>query len=448
MVAEFREQDSYATSDFEDSDSDSEADGSGLAECSTKTRGGLRNSILSSVESLRRIGSTIARPPGRAAPTLTLRLSRIPEHPEGGHEDDRIPATFEAIRAMDVKLVFGDLTEHDLTDLAERQEPPTTRPTTKICLDTTAMMGLCSDLLHYALPPDEDAARRRFLRPKEMIPVDRAARHLISDPGFEGQSQNSRELVRGILEETRIPMIEEIRDTVQAALDATPGEVEFWTTHESAQYLREAFSSEELIGDGMEQQRFRRLVGLEEGDFFEGSRYEGIEGCLRGMRVRLFDPNSSPSQPNDTSWPPKCFSGMSSFHTQLADLCSTFLAEYYAALADPALQPSLPAFLQAKRNNQPKLAPISLPFSIVSLHTFARAAAEGMTTLTMGNIVFRELWAQSRWRAKGWCQGNHELEDADGGPAGNAVMWHLPYRSLGEGKRVRFEKGDYSFPKS
>jgi hypothetical protein len=43
-------------------------------------------------------------------------------------------------------------------------------------------------------------------------------------------------------------------------------------------------------------------------------------------------------------------------------------------------------------------------------------------------------------------QGSYELENARGRDEVIAAVWMLPYRSLGEGKRVKFEKGDYSYP--
>jgi hypothetical protein len=102
-----------------------------------------------------------------------------------------------------------------------------------------------------------------------------------------------------------------------------------------------------------------------------------------------------------------------------------------------------------------------------------------MTTLLLGHVVFRDLFNQPRWRINGWAQSNYETEDDDEqrresenangngngeangnsndhtsqvldpaaatGPV-NAVAWILPYRLLGEGKRIKFAKGDYSFP--
>jgi hypothetical protein len=219
----------------------------------------------------------------------------------------------------------------------------------------------------------------------------------------------------------------------------------------------------------MEQQRMRRLIGLEPGDFWEGSRYEGQEGCLRGMKLRVFDEPPPPQlaeavtdldaicQGQSAGTRRRmCQDGLRSLHLSAAAVAQTFLSEYQAIASDPSLLLSthkdIPAFLRPDRLPVPKVAELSVPLPIVSLGSMARGAAEGMTTLCMGNVVWRELFAQGRWKARGWTQGNWEVErrrannPANGELEGHAVIWLMPYRSLGEGKRVRFENRDYTFP--
>jgi hypothetical protein len=416
----------------------------------------LRNSLIETVNVLVAVAAQVERPPGASSPDITIRLTRMEEHPEGGHLDDRIPASFEAIRAMGVKLVFGDLADRDLATLAAPSPPPAPMlPSWRINLDPTACVGLCSDILHHPLPANEAEARRRFLRPAD-ADADAGAVHgenggessashgadssnvLVgsggSDPTYQvAQSKNSRELLKEVLEEMESPVIELLRDTLDEAMrhardrgEEVSG-VEFWATKEAVRHLREAMCSDETIGEGMEQRRMRRLVGVDQGDFFEGSRYEGS--------------------------PPLCEKGMRSFHRSMAAACSQFLEEYYASsTAEPSSYPTdtLPAFLRPDKMPVPKIAQLTLPFPIVTLHATRRGAAEGMTTLSMGNVVFREMFATPRWRVKAWAQGNYDLEhrDAEEGKRTehHAVVWMLPYRSFAEGKRVRFEKGDYSLP--
>jgi hypothetical protein len=379
------------------------------------------------------------------------------EHPTGGHLDERIPATFDLIRAKGVRLVFGDLSDRDLDPLGQPPsvEPPLL-PSFRINLDPTALVGICSDLLHHPLPADEGEAKRRFFRPTEGAEANgvsgKGADQAFAEGESASQSKNSRELYKEISEEMEYPLIEAIRDTLAQSLSLARqrgegvGGVEFWASKEAVRHLREAMCSDEIIGEGMEQRRMRRLVGIEEGDFFEGSRYEGKAGVLEGLRLRVY----GPEEPGDGRGP-MCERGMRSFHLSIAETCATFLEEHYASTKDPAYPTdSLPAFLRPDKMPVPKIAQLSLPFPIVTLHATRRGAVEGMTTLSMGNIVFRELFSTPRWRVKGWAQGNYDLEDRvneSGGEGGHhAVVWMLPYRSFAEGKRVRFEKGDYSFP--
>ncbi|KAL1412721.1 hypothetical protein Q8F55_000468 [Vanrija albida] len=446
IMAEFREQDSYLNSDDE-SDDDSAS-----ASAGDRTPPPLTNSIIRLVDDLLALADDVERVPGAPAPQLTLRLSRIAEFPEGGHPDPRVPATFQAIRDRGVNLVFGDLSEVPFSALPTgARPPPKLRPSRRLNLDPTALMGLCSDLLHYPLPVDEEEARARFFRPAEFVGDD--------DPA--SQSQNSRELVRAVMEECETPLIEVIRDALATPHPDDPdpdAPIELWATNQAVQYLRETISSEDVVGDGAEQRRMRRLTGLEEGDFWEGSRYEGKAGVLTDIKLHIFDDDAvDPAKaierlslgealPASTSTP-LCRAGMTSFHKSIAAICTTFVSEYYAHEAHGAeAAPALPSFLNPRRLPAPRVAQISTPFTVVSLDSLARGAREGMTTLSMGHVVFRELFGQPRWRIKGWAQGNYDLEDGDGATALHAAAWILPYRSLSEGKRVKFAEGNFAYP--
>lgn len=520
LLAEFREQDSYLTSDEESGD---EGDGGGAtgATSGSGSRPLLDNSLTRLVDDLLSLAASAERIPGAVPPQLTLRLTRIQESPEGGHPDERIPLTLEAIRARGVKLVFGDLSSIPFSALPTSLPPPRKiTPSRRLNLDPTALMGLCSDLLHHPLPADIDGARARFYRPPSVLEEaghSGGGRGNWAEAGDEdaAQSQNSRELVRALVEEMEAPLVEVLRDALALAAqeEGEAGGVELWATREAVTYLQETISSEEVIGEGLEQRRMRRLTGLEDGDFWEGSRYEGKAGVLADMRLHIFDDeggidamasrvvkgavppafhsmvnginhlhlgsNSSsinghgencqpPSTSNGThTRPPLCAAGMTSFHLSTAAACDTFVTEYLAFLSQgPSAAPALPAFLNPRRLPSPRVAQISTPFTVVALHSLARGAAEGTTTLSMGHVVFRELFGQPRWRVKGWAQGNYDVEMAreserarDGhgevedvtetaptGPA-HAVAWIMPYRSLGEAKRVKFAQGDYSFPR-
>lgn len=432
LLAEFKEQDSYVTSDWSDSE-----DEAGPSSHGNGNAARLNNSLIDLADTLVRVSKEVDRPKGTQSPKITIRLTRLQEHPEGGHHDDRIAATIAVVRDMGIHVEFGDLA--DETIIPPKQTQRQLLPSLHINLDPTALVGLCSDIIHHPLPEDKNDTKRRFLRPNETDPDD-------FNPSL--QSKNSKELYKEIKEEIEFPVIESIRDLCEQTLQAAQarGEavqgVKFWATEEAVRHLREAMCSEEVIGEGMEQRRMRRLLGMEQGDFFEGSRYEHTAGVLRGIHINVFDESQSGAEP-------MCRNGMTSFHLSLAAMANHFLGQYRASM-DDKVKGDLPSFLRPERLPIPKIVTLSLPFPIVSLHAFARGAAEGMTTLTMGNVLFRDIFTSPRWRPKGWSQGNYDLEDEDAakgneGP-NNAAIWMLPYRSFAEGKRVRFEKGDYSVP--
>jgi hypothetical protein len=466
---------------------------------------------------------------------------------------------------MGVNLTFGDLSDVDFEELTpgytgERavtangltngnDSEPALLPSLRINLDPTALVGLCCDLLHHPLHADIEQARKRYFRPRRYLheetsstgwnvspeepdgkeangqtdtgslQVDSESGEYLNGYDDLAQSQHSRELFKEALEEASAPLIEEMRDLLGAAVQARrrSGEadprIEWYATPTALRHLREAMGNTAVVGEGREQMRMRRLIGLEEGDFFEGSRYEGEEGVLRGIRVQVMpdgDATDELERPvpgtngytiregddgpgngdevratvhgttsqNGANGTQASTKAIRSFHQSLASATSLFLSEYHAVPAEPSLLRSggahanLPPFLRPDRLPVPKVASLTLPLPIVSLMSMQRGAAEGMTTLSMGNVVFRELWREGRWKCRGWTQGGWELERERELAArrekigvevddeewrsgigqrpgqGHAVVWLMPYRSLGEGKRVRFENGDYAFPAS
>jgi len=494
LMVELREQDSMINSDWdsESEDEDGKLQMSKAGSNSTSRPNTLRNSLVDLGESLLQLAECSERPPGARAPRVTLRITRIAPDFDA---DYRIQLTFQHLRNIGINLIFGDMSGTPLSTLPRVTPAISVRPGRKICLDPTAMMALCSDLLHHPLPLSREAALNRFFRPREALQDLPSGRHA-NGPGrgaevdeaekgrWRGQSQNSRELVKNLLEEMDAPLIDYIRDVLASMSDdEAEGEIEWWSTKEAVQYLQEILGSEEIVGIGEEQRRMRRLVGLEEGDFFEGSRYAHNTGKLSSIRIKVFD-----RDPLEPRLPP------TSFHCSLAAVAQSCLVNWhdYESLIrngydgdsaggipqidkdstehqSPAVMRALPNFLKPNRVPVPKVAQLSVPFPIVSLITLARGAKEGMTTLMCGNVVFRDLFGQNRWKVAGWVQGNYEVElgrtgglsvisdtedttEEQSRARGNgrltvdAAVWMLPYRSLGEGKRVKFEQGDYSYP--
>ncbi|WVW86120.1 hypothetical protein I302_108160 [Kwoniella bestiolae CBS 10118] len=592
LLAEFREADSYVNSDF---DSDSESDSSAGPKTSsskqtTKTKPGMDNSLVTTAQDLLRAANSVESIPGAPVPSITIHLTRIPATPrdlyrktprsddndreeeeEADWPDNRIPLTFQHLQSQGINLIFGDLSDKPLSSLSGPPLPSEPIPNLMFNLDITTLLGLCSDVLHHPLPISKAEAARRSLRPtghllqdangeiklvsrgrdgtgKSKNKVKRQPLDSEEEEELKGQSQNSIELYKCILEEMERPFVQEFNEVIEGAwkeqlirkkkkdgrsdqseslvntvknlgakiqekLDfnekAQPT-VEFYTTLQAAQYTYEALSSGPAHGHGMEQRRMRRMLGLEEGDFFEGSRYEGKEGFLRGLKVRIFDLEGQEGfrarsvgevleegrkRGEDLRNVPLNCHGhdvdddttdgveKTGFHQTLYSITSHFLDQYYLSLiADSTTSnPSqknhkiisqttgnLPNFLQPRKLPTPPIAKISLPFPVVSLHSLQRGAKEGMTTIMMGTATLKEVWGQVCWRVRGWERGwydweegssirNDEEEKEEGNDdgtgelhgrreKGHAAIMIFPYRVFGEGKRVRFEKGDYSYP--
>ncbi|TYJ57099.1 hypothetical protein B9479_002200 [Cryptococcus floricola] len=481
LLAEFREQDSYVNSDF---DSSSEDDG-GASE-PKKTNGDhdpdLSNSLMQTAHDLLHASASAPRIPGASQPALTIWLTRIPDSPEEW-PDRRIPKTLQALG--DLGITVRHLSPPALDTLTGYPVPKRLQPSMKINFDITALLGLTSDVLHYPLPKSREEAGARSLRPAgELLGTGSLARGRDGtgrgkgkgkkemdaegeegeDDVLRGQSQNSRELYRCILEEMGRPWIEEFNSVILSAWQlhpsyspssSTPPPCEFWATKQAAQYTFEALTSGPAHGEGMEQRRMKRMLGYEEGDWLEGSRYEGKGGILEGLKIRVFDDE------DDTVREQVDKTGL---HQTLEAISGDFLHDYYASLAPHPTSkssklstPSLPNFLQPKKLPSPPVAKITLPFPVVSLHALHRGAKEGMTTVMMGTATFKEVWGQGRWRVRGWERGSYDLTAVDDGAGGeevgeerkekgNAAVMIFPYRVFGEGKRVRFEKGDYAYP--
>lgn len=208
-------------------------------------------------------------------------------------------------------------------------------------------------MLHYPLPKDSEEAAKRSLRPKNhLIGKGSAVRGRDGtgkgkgkgrremdaedeeDEILKGQSQNSRELYRCILEEMERPWVEEFNAVMTEAweehkklygMTGDEPQVEFWATKEAAQYTFEALTSGPAHGLGEEQRRMKRMLGYEKGDVFEGSRYEGKEGVLKGFKVKIFDAEALDSGKVERT----------GFHVSLEAISKAFLDEYYTSLQPP-----------------------------------------------------------------------------------------------------------------
>ncbi|WVN84913.1 uncharacterized protein L203_100049 [Cryptococcus depauperatus CBS 7841] len=489
LLAEFREADSYINSDF---DSESDDQNTRYTNTNSLMRPCMSNSLFTTARELLSASQTAPRIPGASVPSLTMWLTRIPptaadlsveylntEDLSPKWPDDRIPMTIDALREMGIRIEF--LSPSSLQNLCGHPLPTPLPPSLKMNFDITTLLGICSDVLHYPIPRDKLEAAKRSLRPKDqLVGKGSEARgrdgmgkckgkgrkemngDQTEDDLLKGQSQNSRELYKCILEEMQRPWVEEFNSVMQQAwkdhkeyhgvtsIEEDEPRLEFWATRQAAQYTYEALTSGPAHGLGAEQRRMKRMLGHEEGDFFEDSRYKGKEGILKGFRIRVFDEEDVQCEEVEKT----------GFHKSLASLTQLFLDEYYASgmsfpidkkTKNKQKPASLPNFLQPKKIPTPPIARLSLPFPVVSLHSLCRGAKEGMTTVMMGTATFKEVWGQSRWKVRGWERASYNFQlNHEGGVArrerGNAAIMIFPYRVFGEGKRVRFGQGDYSYP--
>ncbi|WWC71978.1 uncharacterized protein I206_105937 [Kwoniella pini CBS 10737] len=561
LLAEFREADSYINSDY-DTESDSNTSSSSSSSSSSSnsrkitTKLELDNSLITTAKDLISAAEKVDRIPGAPIPKITIHLTRIPSSPKDLYinsesidnidwPDERIPKSFDIIRKMGVNLIFGDLSELNLPELKGPEIPLEPIPSLKFNLDITTLMGLCSDVLHYPLPKNKEEAAKRSLRPIDQLIENPKGKDFTGrgrdgtgkDNGkgkkeenfekeFKGQSQNSIELYKCILEEMERPFITEFNKIIKDSLsyqskqkmNESSSKVEFWTTKEAAQYTYEALSSGPAHGEGQEQRRMRIMLGLEKGDFFENSRYKNNEGFLKDFKVKIFDLEGKeekfkPKSVNEILENVKQYAKTLNFdsdlsnsisqldidididtdnkiknktglHQTLYSITKIFLNQYYISLLPLNFNSfsnekmitknenkdkliisqqtnNLPNFLQPRKLPTPPIAKISLPFPVVSLHSLNQGSKENMTTIMMGTATLKEVWGQSLWRIRGWEKGwynwNSSLNDENNNNNNNndcqeirengfATVIIFPYRVFGEGKRVRFLKGDYSYP--
>ena len=262
-MAEFREQDSYINSDY---DSDSTASSS-----TGPSSQQLTNSLIVQAESLLRAAKAFRRPIGLPVPKVRFVLNRLEEFPEGGYADDRIPATFAAIRAMGIELVLGSQPDSVPTHPTPRVA---LRPTQRILLDLSVIVALCCDSTHRPLPQDENGLEAVF-RPR--------VRNEAGAVVLAEHTNVSKDLRDQLAWESQHPVIEEIQSRLEGYREE---EVEWFVTREVKERTPGIV---DLIGGPGERARARALYGESGDNFWRGSRYEGREGILRNMRVSVLE---------------------------------------------------------------------------------------------------------------------------------------------------------------
>jgi len=441
-MAEFREQDSYINSDY---DSDSTASSS--TGPSTPT---LTNSLIVQAESLVRAAKAFHRPIGLPVPKVRYVLNRLEEFPEGGYADDRIPATFAAIRAKGIELVLGSQPQPVATQLRPRVS---LRPTKHILLDLSVIVALCCDSTHRPLPTDEHRLESVF-RP-----------YIHNEDGEVVLAQHtnvSKDLRDQLAWESQHPVIEEIQSRLEGYREE---EVEWFVTREVKERTPGIV---DLIGGPVERARARALYGESEDNFWKGSRYEGREGILRNMRVSVLEDSDvaglrglrldSASESERNARP--------LFERGILSVCQRMVSVVGGAAQSDTSRPATPPPPTPQQQSQTRTKrgsrwrsitksnplfpqPQKLP-SGHTLRTMLSGVERGMTVLTnnrgaVGKVV-REMGIPDGFPF------DDDVRDAEGGGSGSktangqleekAVLWVVNPSSLAEWRRLEVEEAN------
>lgn len=320
-MVEFREQDSYINSDYDsDSDAGSSAGDGAIAGLE------LSNSLLTQARSLVDAASQHRRLPGRDPPRIRYVLTRLEEHPAGGHPDPRIPQTFEAMRALGIELEFA----MDWSAPPPTPTPlPDAAPAGDVMLDLSVLIALCCDSTHYPLPKDEDELEARF-RFLDLAPSpDEVEANGDSEKAMKTtlaqHSGATRDLRDQLQCEMVRPLILELRDRLTAAGVTAP---RFWCTREVHGRLPGLV---EVIGGTAERRRAKTLFDPTLGDFWEGSRWQGDAGCLTDIRVRVIEDTEDAIEQQDPQTP---------FDAAVMHVCERMLAASNGGETPPPREPT------------------------------------------------------------------------------------------------------------
>ena len=415
-MAEFREQDSYINSDYDSDSLDS------ASSHSPSTKDKLTNSLIVQAESLLRAAKAHVRPLGLPTPRVRFVLNRLERNPEKGYVDDRIPRTFQTLSDLGVELVLGS---QPTSNLLTRPRLPSL-PTKRIMLDLSVIVALCCDSTHRPLPRDKDELEARF-RPLQTTEDGTIA--------LADHTIVSKDLRDQLSLEMQHPVIEEIQSRV-AGYDAD--EIEWYVTREVKERTPGIVT---LIGGPQEQARAKALYGESDSNFWTGSRYEGKEGILAGLKVKVLEDDVEEELAR------MGINERSMFEKGLISVCERMLSAVEAgpqsATSTPPTAPQVKPTgrhrkgrgIKFKRN--PNLPPPQRLPSTHTLRTLLLGVKGGMTVLTnnrgaVGKII----------REMGVTEGLPFDPDEQvlGGKVRKAVAWVVNPSSLSEWRRVEVER--------
>ena len=413
LLAEFREHDSYQNSDYE---SDSSSHGASSSSGPARIASSAKLSLVQQAEALVRAAKRCPRPLGLEAPKVSLVLNRLEGESSDGHQDPRIPDTFEQLRRLGVDLVLGTRALVDPRPLVQTQF----HPTKDILLDLSVIIALCCDSTHHPLPLNTDELEKRF-RPKY-----RADDCTV---GLAAHSNVSRDLRDQLEWETQHPLIEELQARFRAA-GYIQHDLKFWVTQEVKDRTGGIV---DIIGGPGEKARAAALSGEVEGGFWTGSRYEHQAGVLSALRAGVLPPLGEEVG--------ALTPGLDTFSHSLILLCEQMLQSHERGYAEPSKAKG--SKINGKRSRNPKRpdtlfpSPSRLP-SPHTLRTLITGASRGMTVLTnnrgaVGKII-REMGVMDGWPT-----------DDQHAQSPYAKVWVVNPSSLSEWRRLQVEKANASF---
>ncbi|WVR08547.1 hypothetical protein IAU60_005602 [Kwoniella sp. DSM 27419] len=424
LMAEFREQDSYINSDY-DPESPSESGSSTGTNSLSPKQPALTNSAIAQAASLMEAANAYSRIPGFPPPRIKYVFHRLVEDPEGGYEDPRVKQTFQAIRDLGVDLVLAS----DQSPIPRRVKKVPLRPTKKVLLDLSVVVALCCDSTHQPLPTSEAELEARF-------------RSLQVDPRGEVELAPHIPVTKDLRDqlewEMRHPLIQEMLDRLTPLVQ--PGhedEIELWATDEVRGRLP---AIADIIGGEDEKRRARAL--FDGGDFWQGSRWQGRQGILRNMVVKVLPPDIDGSVAEADS----AYQNYTPFRRGFMSICRSMLEIVNLQNSTASLPPQSEAVKtspvkakkkhgKSRRSRQPPLG-ITMASRLPSAHTlrtFLVGFENGWTVLTNNRGAVGKVIREMRiGEGLGYGEG-HEGEN------GEISVWVVNPSSLAEWRRKEVE---------
>jgi hypothetical protein len=412
---------------------------------------------------------------GTNPPQVTMRLTRLDPTLNDAHGntcDPRISKTIQALSEMGIDVQLGErestMTAGGKADShshpqVSREEPYLLKPTMRINLDLSVLLGLVSDLTHATLPASVEEAKTWFIPPQNYLnrnknaggmqakrsnsseahnatgPVDGDPIPTSNDDWCRDySSQQPHQLTKQILQE----MDRGLLDTIKGRLvfDEPPALLEFWTTSEARDRCLQIVSTS---GGPSEKRRtlalFPRGRPRSTGEltkaFWEGSRYP--REFIRLVPLKIFS-GSDPSHLNGPELEKlRNPNDIPQFFHMLAQTCKAILS--HETIPHPR---SLPLG-DVDRNPQIQRADVTKANPRLTAHTVKSVlwgACLGWTTMTANKssvkVLLRETGAA---RQQGDIVPDHAIiADGDGLLVGAkpAAIWVVDPRSLSEEMRA------------